>query len=339
LAQVFLASCIDGRQLLFSGMSEGLARRLSPIGNTFINVPECRKATAKCRSQSFPGYFTLQHQKGDLPGDLVIDGDMHYVSVDGSCKVAETLGTKAASISDKRSQQCTLQRIDTCRSDVSTTNETEGCQSCCETLTEPGTPALSRRTTGEEFTTLMIRNLPHDLMQMDLLAALDKNGFEGTYDFLYMPANFGSGRGKGYAFVNFTLKATARRFVTEWHKGVRFGVGRDRGGLTISAAAVQGREANIKKWDVPRMRRVKNPNFRPLIAVKPADGGPSVLVPSSLVDSEVTLIAKVPQPGEAAGRHLHGKASQRKRHGTGSCPEQPPVQRQPRELTEGGLRW
>jgi len=330
-------------------MSEGLARRLSPIGNTFINVPGCRIATAQRRSQSFPGYLTYQHEQGDipLPGDLVVDGDMHYVSLDGSCKFVETLGMQVASMTDEKSQQCTLPRTADCRSDVSTTTETEGCQSLCETLTEPGTPTPSRRALEEEFTTLMIRNLPHDLTQMDLIEELDENGFQGAYDFLYMPSNFCSGRGKGYAFVNFTQQAAAHRFVSEWHKGLRFGAGRDRGGLSISAAAVQGREANIKKWDVPRMRRVKNPNFRPLIAVKPADGGPCVLVPSSLVDSETAaLVAEVPHMVESARRNSSGQSSQWKRHGqapnsgrTGSRAGQAPVQRQTRELTVGGRRW
>jgi len=322
-------------------MSEGLARRLCAIGNTFINVPGCRIATAKRRSQSFPGYVTLQHQEGDLPlpGDLVTEGDMHYVSLDGSCKSVETL--EMMSMYD---EQCKLPR--SACSDVSTTIETEGSQSCCETVTEPGTPTPSNRTLEQEFTTLMIRNLPHDLAQMDLIAELDENGFEEAYDFLYMPSNFCSGRGKGYAFVNFTQPAVARRFVSEWHKGLRFGAGQDRGGLSISAAAVQGREANIKKWDVPRMRRVKNPNFRPLIAVKPADGGPWVLLPSSLADSEAALIAEVPQAGEATRRQLTGQANQWKRHEhvpnsgrTGSRAGQAPVQRQPRELTNGGRRW
>lgn len=329
-------------------MTEGLARRLSPIGNTFINVPGCRIATAQRRSQSFPGYITNQHQQGHipLPGDLVVDGDMHYVSLDGSCKFVEPLGMQVASRRDEKSQQSTLPLTADCRSDVSTTTETEGCQSLCETLTEPGTPTPSRRSLEEEFTTLMIRNLPHDLTQMDLIEELDENGFQGAYDFLYMPSNFCSGRGKGYAFVNFTQQAAAHRFVSEWHKGLRFGAGRDRGGLSISAAAVQGREANIKKWDVPRMRRVKNPNFRPLIAVKPTDGGPCVLVPSSLVDSETALVAEVPQTVESARRNSSGQSSQWKRHGqapnsgrTGSRVGQASVQRQPRELTVGGRRW
>jgi len=329
-------------------MSEGLARRLCPAGNTFINVPGCRTATAKRRTQSFPGYITQHHQNGDgpLPGDLIIDGDMHYVSLDGSYNLVETTGTKNVPSSDGISQQCTLPRkAACCRSDVSTTNETEGCQSSCESLTEPDTPK-SRRTAEEEFTTLMIRNLPHDLTQMDLIAELDENGFEQAYDFLYMPSNFCSGRGKGYAFINFTQQAAARRFVAEWHKGVRFGAGRDRGGLSISAAAVQGRDANIKKWDVPRMRRVKNPNFRPLIAVKPAGGGPCILVPSSRVDNEATLIAEVPQLEGAARRQLLGQAGQWKRPGQtpingrmGSRAKQAPVQRQTQEDTACGRRW
>mmetsp|Transcript_113806 Transcript_113806/g.226496 ORF Transcript_113806/g.226496 Transcript_113806/m.226496 type:complete len:317 (-) Transcript_113806:146-1096(-) len=316
-------------------MSEGLARRLGPIGNTFINVPECRTATAKRRTQSFPGYITQHHRGGDvpLPGDLIVDGDMHYVRLDGSYHLVETTGTKNVSSSDGISQQCTLPRnAACCRSDVSTTNETEGCQSSCEeTLTEPGTPTL-HRTVEEEFTTLMIRNLPHDLTQMHLIAELDKNGFEQAYDFLYMPSNFCSGRGKGYAFINFTQQAAARQFVAEWHKGVRFGAGRDRGGLSISAAAVQGREANVKKWDVPRMRRIKNPNFRPLVAVKPTSGGPCVLVPSCSMDSEAALIAEGPQLGGVARRQFPGQANHWTRHGqaasgrTGGRAGQAPVQ-------------
>merc|ERR1719507_2532145 len=280
-----------------------------------------------------------------LPGDLVVDGEVQNESLDGSCKLVETLGSKVVSTSDEKSQQCTLPRTADCRSDVSTTTETEGCQSCCETLTKPGTPTPSRRTVEQEFTTLMIRNLPHDLTQMDLIAELDENGFEGAYDFLYMPSNFCSGRGKGYAFVNFTQQAAAHRFVSEWHKGLRFGAGRDRGGLSISAAAVQGREANIKKWDVPRMRRVKNPNFRPLIAVKPADGGPCVLVPSSLVDSEADPLVEVPPLGAAAKRQVLGQANHWKRSGqvttrrTGCRAGQEPVPRHLRESVVSGRRW
>jgi len=306
-------------------------------------VPGCRTGTAKRRSQSFAGYVTFQHQKGNLPlpGDLITDGEMHYVSLDGSRKTVDTLGMKVASTSDGISQQSRLQRIDCCMSDVSTT-VTEGCPSCCETLTEPGSPLPSPRSIQEDLPTLMIRNLSHDITQIDLRAELDENGFAGAYDFLYMPANFCSGRGKGYAFINFTPKGAACRFVSEWHKSLRFSAGRDRGGLSISAAVIQGREANIKKWDVPRMRRVKNPNFRPLIAVKPADDGICTLVPSSLVD-EAALIAEVPQPGDAARRHFTVHASQWKRHGqapnngrTGNRTRQAPVQRQLWEPTVGG---
>merc|ERR1719507_2752259 len=280
-----------------------------------------------------------------LPGDLVVDGDMHYVSLDGSCKVVETHGSKVVSTSDEKSQQCTLPRTADCRSDVSTTTETERCQSCCETLTEPETPTPRAGNLEESFTTLMIRNLPHDLTQLDLIAELDENGFEQAYDFLYMPSNFCSGRGKGYAFINFTQQEAAQRFVSEWHKGVRFGAARDRGGLSISAAAVQGREANIKKWDVPRMRRVKNPNFRPLIAVKPAGSGKNVLVPSSLVDSEAELLVEVPPLGAAAKRQVLGQANHWKRSGqvttrrTGCRAGQEPVPRHLRESVVSGRRW
>lgn len=52
--------------------------------------------------------------------------------------------------------------------------------------------------------TLMLSNLPDDLLQEDLIEILDKEGFSGFYDFLYLPSNASSGSKLGYAIVNMT---------------------------------------------------------------------------------------------------------------------------------------
>jgi len=51
-------------------------------------------------------------------------------------------------------------------------------------------------------TSVMIRNLPLDLTRDMLLSTLDREGFEGQYDFVYLPRDFGTGANLGYAFVN-----------------------------------------------------------------------------------------------------------------------------------------
>mmetsp|Transcript_54958 Transcript_54958/g.87043 ORF Transcript_54958/g.87043 Transcript_54958/m.87043 type:complete len:593 (+) Transcript_54958:115-1893(+) len=117
-----------------------------------------------------------------------------------------------------------------------------------------------------DVTTLMIRNVPSSIKQIDLMAALDEDGFKGLYDFCYMPCSFTDGAGKGYAFVNFRSVVHASRLVLNWHRSRRFGTKSADNGLNICPAAKQGLEANLQKWDIPRLRRIRNPNLRPFVA-------------------------------------------------------------------------
>lgn len=118
---------------------------------------------------------------------------------------------------------------------------------------------------SEDFTTIMIRNLPVRLTQQRLMQELADTGFAGAFDFCYMPFCFNSGEGKGFAFVNFITPPLARVFMSAW-RGVRpFGIGASEQALNISYGALQGLDANIARWDSARMRRVKNPELRPFI--------------------------------------------------------------------------
>lgn len=54
----------------------------------------------------------------------------------------------------------------------------------------------------EECTTVMLRNLPNNYTRQMLMAMLDTEGFEGKYNFLYLPIDFQSRACLGYAFVN-----------------------------------------------------------------------------------------------------------------------------------------
>lgn len=57
--------------------------------------------------------------------------------------------------------------------------------------------------TNCEKTTLMLKNLPSAYTQAKLLETLDTLGLMGKYNFAYLPVDFLSGAGFGYAFVNF----------------------------------------------------------------------------------------------------------------------------------------
>jgi hypothetical protein len=53
-------------------------------------------------------------------------------------------------------------------------------------------------------TTLMLRNIPNNYSRDMLMDLLDREGFVGCYNFIYLPVDFHRLAGLGYAFVNFT---------------------------------------------------------------------------------------------------------------------------------------
>eukprot|EP00931_Biecheleriopsis_adriatica_P018985 TRINITY_DN13082_c0_g1_i2.p1 TRINITY_DN13082_c0_g1~~TRINITY_DN13082_c0_g1_i2.p1 ORF type:complete len:691 (+),score=113.85 TRINITY_DN13082_c0_g1_i2:52-2124(+) len=110
-------------------------------------------------------------------------------------------------------------------------------------------------------TTMVIKGLPKDVSQKELLEELNASGFAGSYDFCYMPGNFKSYENKGYAFVNFISVEVVRKFLDAWNDKARF----SNMPLAVSPAEVQGLEANLKKWNRPRMARIRNPNLKPFV--------------------------------------------------------------------------
>lgn len=125
------------------------------------------------------------------------------------------------------------------------------------------------------ITTLMVRNLPRDLIQQSLLEELDRVGFAGVYDFVYMPCSFEARETKGYAFINFTTHTAALAFASSWQRSRRFSPDGVLPPLNISAAAVQGLEANTQKWAGPRMTRIRNPALRPYVRNHHSGGRPA----------------------------------------------------------------
>lgn len=119
----------------------------------------------------------------------------------------------------------------------------------------------------EHATTMMIRNLPVRIMQSQLAKELTTDGFNNTYDFLYVPCTIAARQGRGYGFVNFVTPETAEAFRMAWNNKIRFNAGNPgrKRVLNVAPSCVQGREANMAQWNRGKTKDIKNRHFRPMV--------------------------------------------------------------------------
>lgn len=112
-------------------------------------------------------------------------------------------------------------------------------------------------------TTLMLRNVPNCYTQQDLHEELGELGFSGAYNFLYMPFDKSSKASVGYAFVNFLSPSWAACCITVL-QGYSFKKHRKNKGASVSAAHLQGLEANLAHYESCALRSAKAP-VQPLV--------------------------------------------------------------------------
>ena len=193
-----------------------------------------------------------------------------------------------------------------------------------------------------ERTTLMIRNLPRTLTQAQLIAELDCSGHAGLYDFAHMPRCFQSWENNGFAFVNLTTEAAAKRLVNKWHRQRLFNVGHSDPALNLSAAVVQGFDANMQKWNAPRSRRIRNPDYVPFVAGDRQVGRPRTHAPRPPADmpkpngqsgTSTTPAAQKPRANGWRSAMTAGASSRGQQHQQQSQKQQPmPVRTTPAGL-------
>eukprot|EP00959_Pyramimonas_sp_CCMP1952_P212859 4454251-Pyramimonas_sp.AAC.1 len=65
---------------------------------------------------------------------------------------------------------------------------------------------------ADQRTTVMMRNLSTTLSRAELVDLISSMGFEGHFDFVYLPMRRASANNFGYAFVNFLTHQHVVRF-------------------------------------------------------------------------------------------------------------------------------
>jgi len=101
-----------------------------------------------------------------------------------------------------------------------------------------------------DHTCVMIRNFPKRLTRAGFVEMLDKVGFQGKYDFVYMPIDFRKLTAIGYAFVNLTSHDEAVRMMQHFDCCRNWdgqGLETDLAG-SVCWSAVQGLAANVERY-------------------------------------------------------------------------------------------
>eukprot|EP00448_Togula_jolla_P023368 CAMPEP_0170574166 /NCGR_PEP_ID=MMETSP0224-20130122/3153_1 /TAXON_ID=285029 /ORGANISM="Togula jolla, Strain CCCM 725" /LENGTH=262 /DNA_ID=CAMNT_0010896801 /DNA_START=14 /DNA_END=802 /DNA_ORIENTATION=- len=125
--------------------------------------------------------------------------------------------------------------------------------------------------TAEETTTLMLRRIPPRCTQQRLMHVINKVGFQGRYDFLYLPTHARSCNNRGFAFCNLESPEAAKEFFRLCH-GRYLPTMHSKEPLDIVPAEIQGYERNVIHHAIKFSDQQRGPAFfrnstaRPLIA-------------------------------------------------------------------------
>jgi hypothetical protein len=115
-------------------------------------------------------------------------------------------------------------------------------------------------------TSLMMRNIPTEYTRANFLELIDRQGFEGLYDFVYVPFKFKTELNQGYAFINLTTAENAESFRAHFAGFTAWGMPSHMVCETIWSDTLQGIDAHVGRYrDSPIMHESVEDRFRPLL--------------------------------------------------------------------------
>jgi hypothetical protein len=119
---------------------------------------------------------------------------------------------------------------------------------------------------GVVRTTVLLRNMPNNQTRKMLVQLLNRKGFLGEFDFLYLPIDFQSRISFGYAFVNFVCEESATRALEAFDGFSDWEIpSRKVCGISWSWPH-QGLESHIERYrNSPVMHRAVPDMFKPLL--------------------------------------------------------------------------
>lgn len=114
----------------------------------------------------------------------------------------------------------------------------------------------------------MLRNIPNCYSRSFLLELLDRHGFKGSYNLVYLPIDFNTNCGFGYAFVNFVDTESAEIFMSQLQGFQDWATPSDKVLDVTWSNAHQGFEAHVERYrNSPMMHETVPDELKPVIFV------------------------------------------------------------------------
>lgn len=105
--------------------------------------------------------------------------------------------------------------------------------------------------------TVMVRYIPSKYTQGKLMNELNSAGFEGTYDFFYLPPDTRNWGNRGFAFINFLSAESAKAFYSKYH-GHKLKNFETTTPIAVLPADVQGFDESARRFYDTNLRKKKN---------------------------------------------------------------------------------
>lgn len=126
--------------------------------------------------------------------------------------------------------------------------------------------SASAPTAPGERTTVMLRNLPNNYTRGILLELLDAEGFQGRYDFVYLPIDFRTHAALGYAFINLVAPADAERLHRQINGFSHWALPSSKVCCVGWSHPHQGLESHIARYrNSPLMHEAVPDEYRPVL--------------------------------------------------------------------------
>lgn len=152
---------------------------------------------------------------------------------------------------------------------------------------------------------MMLRNLPGRYTRNSLQSLLDRKGFSGLYNFIYMPMNFRSKASFGYAFVNFISNSTAKYAHEVFQDFKDWDVASEKVCDVSWSNMHQGLEAHLDRYrNSPVMHESVEDAYKPALFAPSAERAVFPAPTRRLRMPRIRRPSATSEPGEADGIEL-----------------------------------